>query len=174
MTGEHLKHQARRVVTGLDANGKSTIISDENTSARVATPAWTVMNLWQLNELPARVDDPGSLGPVTLLPPMGTMMYRLATFPPDSEVNEALIVESLQAMGGGDSHKEDAEIVGLHQTDTLEIITMLSGELYAVLETTETLLRPGDTFVQRGTKHAWSNRSDKPATIAALVIPATR
>jgi alkanesulfonate monooxygenase SsuD/methylene tetrahydromethanopterin reductase-like flavin-dependent oxidoreductase (luciferase family) len=37
-----------------------------------------------------------------------------------------------------------------------------------------TLLRPGDTFVQRGTKHSWSNRGDGPATFVSLTMAALR
>jgi hypothetical protein len=35
-----------------------------------------------------------------------------------------------------------------------------------VLDTEEVALTAGDTVVQRGTNHAWSNRSDKPCRIA--------
>jgi len=35
-----------------------------------------------------------------------------------------------------------------------------------VLDTQEVQLKAGDTIVQRGTNHAWSNRSTKPCTIA--------
>ena len=62
----------------------------------------------------------------------------------------------------------------MHFTETVDIVTVLSGEIYAVLETTETLLRPGDTLVQRGTIHAWSNRTDKPAMMVALMVSAKR
>ncbi|OPX05203.1 cupin domain-containing protein [Mycobacterium sp. AT1] len=174
MTGEHLKAESRRVVAGLDANGQSTIVSDENTPARIAAPTFTVMNLWQVDRLPVHVDDGDGLGRVTLMPPMGSLIYRKATFPPDSEWDAAEYQQSLQALDSGDSHDGDSGIAGFHQTDSIDIITMLDGELYAVLETTETLLRPGDTFVQRGGKHTWSNRGDTPATYVALTIPAHR
>jgi hypothetical protein len=35
-----------------------------------------------------------------------------------------------------------------------------------VLDTQEVQLKAGDTVVQRGTSHAWSNRSGRPCTIA--------
>jgi quercetin dioxygenase-like cupin family protein len=54
------------------------------------------------------------------------------------------------------------------------MVTVVSGELYAVLETAETLLRPGDTFIQRGTKHAWSNRGTEPVTVVAVMMAAKR
>lgn len=54
------------------------------------------------------------------------------------------------------------------------LVTIISGEIYAVTETGETLLRPGDCLVQRGTKHAWSNRGTEPCTLAAVHVAATR
>ncbi|MEU4418837.1 cupin domain-containing protein [Nocardia salmonicida] len=53
-------------------------------------------------------------------------------------------------------------------------MTILSGELVAILETGETTMKPGDTLVQRGTNHAWRNRGNVPATIVAIQIAATR
>ena len=40
------------------------------------------------------------------------------------------------------------------------------GEITLVLDTEEVQLRAGDTVVQRGTNHAWSNRSTRPAAVA--------
>jgi len=36
----------------------------------------------------------------------------------------------------------------------------------------EVLLKAGDVLVQRGTHHAWSNRSDEPARLAFVLIDA--
>jgi len=49
---------------------------------------------------------------------------------------------------------------------------VLSGEIWAVLDEGEVLLRAGDCLVQRGTNHAWSNRSDTPCVIAFVLIAA--
>jgi hypothetical protein len=38
----------------------------------------------------------------------------------------------------------------------------------------ETPLRAGDVLIQRGTNHAWANRSGKPARIAFVLIDAGR
>ena len=62
----------------------------------------------------------------------------------------------------------------MHATETVDIVTILSGELVAILETGETVLKPGDTLVQRGTNHAWRNRGDVPAVMVALQVAATR
>jgi uncharacterized cupin superfamily protein len=51
---------------------------------------------------------------------------------------------------------------------------VLEGEIYAVMEEEETLMRAGDVLIQRGTNHAWANRSDKTARIAFVLIDGTR
>jgi len=47
---------------------------------------------------------------------------------------------------------------------------VLSGEVYLVLDREETLLRAGDVVIQRGTNHAWANRSSAPCTMAFILI----
>jgi quercetin dioxygenase-like cupin family protein len=54
----------------------------------------------------------------------------------------------------------------MQKTRTLEFGIVLEGELVLVLDTQEVVVRKGDFVVQRGTNHAWSNKTDKPAVIA--------
>jgi quercetin dioxygenase-like cupin family protein len=54
----------------------------------------------------------------------------------------------------------------MQKTRTLDFALVIEGEITLVLDTEEVHLKAGDTVVQRGTNHAWSNRSDKPCTIA--------
>lgn len=58
----------------------------------------------------------------------------------------------------------------MHVTRTIDYAIVLAGEIYAVLDEDETLMRAGDILVQRGTNHAWANRSDAPARIAFVLI----
>jgi hypothetical protein len=156
MSEERAKAQARRVIAGVDNNGKSTIVSDENTATRVALPSFTVNDVWRVDNLPAGVGDQDTLsGEVQLHPPKNGLVVRLATFLPDSWLNPE-------------------EAMGMHFTDTVDVVTVVSGEIYAILETGETLLRPGDTIINRGNKHAWSNRSEAPATVVATMLPVKR
>ncbi|MBC3191736.1 cupin domain-containing protein [Pseudonocardia sp. C8] len=178
MTGKHLEAQARVVVSGIDENGRSTIVSDGNTTTRIAAPGFTVMDTWQVDGLPARVDAPSTLTEEPVLdPPAHGLVVRLASFPPDKEFDAAAYAESLDAFHGGDAHEgvDDSAHGGLwHETDTVDVVTVVTGELYAVMETGETLLRPGDTFVTRGVKHIWSNRTDEPVLVVATMMAATR
>jgi mannose-6-phosphate isomerase-like protein (cupin superfamily) len=164
-------------VSGLNADGKSMIESDGNTGTRVATEAFTVCQIWQVDSLPPDVLTKNALGDgASISPPLGGFAYMVTTMPPDSEWDLASgYKEALAASSEASAYIEDESgIPGMHETDTVDIVTVISGELYAVLEADETLLRAGDSFVQRGTKHAWSNRSDGPCTIVAVMMAATR
>jgi uncharacterized cupin superfamily protein len=63
---------------------------------------------------------------------------------------------------------------GMHRTETLDYAIVLEGEIYAVMDESETLLRAGDVLIQRGTNHAWANRSERTARIAFVLIDGTR
>ena len=54
----------------------------------------------------------------------------------------------------------------MQKTRTLDFCLVLDGEIVLVLDRQEVHLRAGDTVVQRGTNHAWANRSDRLCTIA--------
>jgi uncharacterized cupin superfamily protein len=49
---------------------------------------------------------------------------------------------------------------------------VLSGEIVAMMDEGEALLKAGDVLIQRGTNHAWSNRTDEPAYLAFVLIDA--
>jgi hypothetical protein len=178
MAREHLRVQARRVVVGLDDSGKSTIVADAPTPVRVATPGFTVCDIWRVDSLPMQLPaDDATTGEVLLDPPRSGFVYRVTTFPPDSEWDAATEWRaSLQEMSGADALVDDPVEgpVGLHQTDTVDIVTIISGELIAITETSETVLRPGDSLVQNGTVHTWANRGDVPCMKVALQIGAKR
>jgi uncharacterized cupin superfamily protein len=54
----------------------------------------------------------------------------------------------------------------MQKAKTLEFALVLEGEITLVLDTEEVALKAGDIVVQRGTNHAWSNRSENPCVIA--------
>jgi len=106
-------------------------------------------------------------------PPQG-YCYDISTFPPDSEWDyEGGYAKALAQAGVGEadavyeSHVAEGPgaIAGMHQTDTVDIVTVISGEIWMVVEAGETLLRAGDTVIQRGTWHTWRNRSDTPCIV---------
>ena len=60
----------------------------------------------------------------------------------------------------------------MHRTRTIDYAIVLSGEIYAVLDEGEVLLKAGDVLIQRATNHAWSNRGDRPCRIAFVLVDA--
>jgi quercetin dioxygenase-like cupin family protein len=58
----------------------------------------------------------------------------------------------------------------MHTTRSVDYAIVLSGEIWAVLDEDEVLMKAGEVLVQRGTNHAWSNRSTEPARLAFILV----
>ena len=54
----------------------------------------------------------------------------------------------------------------MQKTRTLEFGIVQEGEIVLVLDTQEVTVRAGDFVILRGSNHAWSNRTAKPAVVA--------
>jgi hypothetical protein len=175
---------SRRVVTGIDAEGRSVIVSDRETPTWVRRPTGSViMDIWRVDSLPASVDaepddEPTEGGEPVLAPPVSGVCVRIAVFPPDKDVDDESVAAyetAMEKIYGAQSRAADSSTVpGMHRTDTVDIVTVIEGEIWAVLEDGETLLRAGDSLVQRGTKHAWRNRSDRPCTLTTTMLAGVR
>ena len=172
----------RRVLTGDDAQGRSAIVQDGPSPAvRLvpARPGYRVTNLWRTAAAPAPVDAPDSIAEHQgVSPPAGGTVLRIIDIPPEpSEPQE--LKRMLDATFGSMFHDaqhapKPGEHPGMHRTDTVDYALMLEGELTAIMDKDETVLRAGDVLVQRGTNHAWANRSGKPARIAFILVSGKR
>ncbi|MCO5072998.1 MAG: cupin domain-containing protein [Rhizobiaceae bacterium] len=168
----------RRIVTGHDANGKSVIISNADSTAVYSPdgqPNVGMTDLWVQSEFPASNagnEDTTTAG-VKLSPPKNGSVCRVVEIPPDAERNFAGMHDYFSGMGAGDNlSKEKPRHPAFHTTSTLDYIFILQGEIYALVDEGEVLMRQGDCLIQRGTSHAWSNRSDKPCLLGAVLIDA--
>ena len=70
--------------------------------------------------------------------------------------------------------KREGAHPGMHRTDTVDYAIILEGEIWAVMDEGETLMRTGDVLIQRGTNHAWANRSQKTARICFVLLDGSR
>ena len=172
----------RRVLTADDAQGRSFIAEDGPSPAvRLVPerPGYRVTNLWRTAAAPAPVDAPDTIAEHQgVSPPPGGTVLRIIDIPPEPQDPQEL-ARALHATFG--SMYRDAqhapkpgEHPGMHRTETVDYALMLEGELVAVMDEGETVLRAGDVLVQRGTNHAWANRSGRPARIAFVLIAARR
>jgi mannose-6-phosphate isomerase-like protein (cupin superfamily) len=100
-------------------------------------------------------------------------VFRIIEYPPDRVRLKTLTPETFfRGMGAKPADTATRKHPGMHRTDTVDYCVVLSGEIWAVLDEGEVLLRAGDCLVQRGTNHAWSNRTEEPCVIAFVLIAA--
>ncbi|WP_163730875.1 cupin domain-containing protein [Mycolicibacterium madagascariense] len=99
----------------------------------------------------------------------------MSTIPPGGRFDRASYAQVMAYAFGAQAVSSDPKVIpGMHRTDTVDVVTIVAGELHAVLEADETVLRAGDTIVQRGTMHAWQNRSQHPVTLVSVMMDAPR
>ena len=169
----------RRIVTGDDASGRSRIIEDAAATAvrTVAErPGYRAVNLWRTEASPIPIAAPDSISQHKgILPPKnGGTVLRIIDFPPES-ADPAVRQKQIAATFGdifadADHDKRAGAHPGMHRTKTLDYAIILDGEIWAVMDDGETLMRAGDVLVQRGTNHAWANRSDRTARICFVLM----
>ena len=62
----------------------------------------------------------------------------------------------------------------MHRTESVDVGVVLEGETWLLLDDgSETRVGPGDAVVQRGTNHAWANRSDRAVRMVFAMIDGT-
>lgn len=162
--------QTRRIVTGVDAQGRSFVVSDGPSPCGFSRPASTACVLmWRTDATPAsnegNADAADGGFPSEVAPPTGSCFY-IVSYPPASTHEARAAARQTGAMRV--EHRAD----GLHATDSVDYIVMLSGEITMVLEAGEVTLRAGDTLIDRGVAHAWENRGDVDAVFASIAIGA--
>jgi len=170
--------RVRRVLTGHDAQGRSTFIADgpaPNVKEMSAMPGLVLTDLWETRGAPASNagQDDAASRPVHLEPPKNGTILRIVEFPPDSAWrNRTDGKDGFKSIGAGhvqDKHSADPM---MHKTSTVDYAIVLKGEIYAVMDTGEKLLRAGDVLVQRGTNHSWSVRTREPCIVAFVLVSA--
>ena len=169
----------RRIVTGHDPDGRSIFLSDGVAPAVQVIESFggmAVTELWRTDEAPASnagADDPA--GKENSLEPsyLGSK-FRVVEYPPDllrfsGDNREA----GFEEIGGRHAMVEDGDRhPGMHKTATVDYAIVLTGEIWAVIDEDETLMKPGDILIQRGTNHAWSNRTNESCRVAFILIDA--
>ncbi len=144
---------ARRVVTGVDEDGKSYVwldgdvhdsaVLDNKEEGRIAR------GIWAADDVPTKIEkkyDP-----------------MINWFPDHPWIpKEGVHFDLLTWQPGSGYH--------MHATESLDVGVIISGHMELILEKESTVLGPGDCFVQRGTQHAWKVVGDVPCTLAVVLI----
>ncbi|MFL6807025.1 MAG: cupin domain-containing protein [Xanthobacteraceae bacterium] len=143
----------RRFVTGHDAkNVAKVIMQGPATNAKYPSPGTVSTMIWCTDEIPAditvgeQVEDLGARILGTAPPANGTR-FAVIDFPPGNQPR-------------------------MHRTETIDYVIVLEGEIEMDMDEQTVKLKAGDVMVQRGTNHAWANRSNARARVAFVLIDA--
>ena len=142
----------RRIVTGHDDTGKSVVLSDGPNPKTLDIGSAAFHEVWITDQtptpIPATEAEPTDR-PIRTPPPANGVMVRFTEMAPGAESP-------------------------MHRTETLDVGVVLEGETWLLLDDgSETRVGPGDAVVQRGTNHAWANRSDQPVRMVFVLIDGT-
>jgi len=171
----------RRVVTGHDSNDKAVFVSDERVApvTLALLPGSEFHRLWGGDSAPRFPDDGSQPAHKTYFPPVGGFRFGLFTVPPDEgrgipdDLDVAQALAELDQLLPGLAQYMEPDDPGMHTTPTIDFEVVLSGEVTLELDDGATVqLGVGDTVVQNGTRHRWSNPGSVPATLAVFICGA--
>lgn len=143
----------RRIVTGHDRDGVAKVFVDDfasNTKQAGGGAASTL--IWSTDGTPADIpigtdfEDMGARIVGTQPPPQGSR-FAVIEFPPDAPSK-------------------------MHRTESIDYVICLEGEIDMDMDDSTVTMRAGDVMVQRGTNHAWVNRSAARARVAFVLLDA--
>jgi mannose-6-phosphate isomerase-like protein (cupin superfamily) len=165
----------RRVVTAQNDAGRSCILEDRhapNVNEVASMPGLTITELWETLRVPASNagTEDGADRPIRHEPQGGTL-FRTVEFPPDDVWRGSVDSQrAFASIGGGHTRDAASKDPMMHKSSTIDYVAVLKGEIYAVMEEGEVLLKTGDVLVQRGTNHSWSNRSSESCVLAVVLV----
>ncbi|MGN6261138.1 MAG: cupin domain-containing protein [Ralstonia sp.] len=171
----------QRIVTGNDADGRAVIVSQGPLPTVVeiaAIPGTVFHEVWSTSGNPVPIDngaDP-TVGALMLPPPKQGTRFRFVDIPPDTSEFLARGATRMQEAFTqvGDAHAStvhaDSPHPLMHRTESIDYGVVIDGEMTLVLDDSEVALAPGSVVIQRGTNHAWANRSSRPCRMLFVLI----
>jgi quercetin dioxygenase-like cupin family protein len=150
-----MTQKIRRVVTGHDAKGRSVVLSDGEARVHpLGRPGMSLGDIWATSAYPPMIApaEPDPIGEELDF----TIKDRGTRF---------RILESTPGTGEPEPW--------MHRTNTIDYAYVIEGEMCLILDDgVEVVLRQGDTVVQRGTNHAWVNRSGRKCRMLFVMMGA--
>jgi hypothetical protein len=169
----------RRIVTAIDSDGLSYIAEDGPSPAIITVPerpGYRNQNIWRTI---GRIDDPDTISDHRgLLPPVGGTIIRFIDIPPlpadPGEARRQMDAVFAKVYPDARQKGDRGRSPGMHVTDTIDYAVVMKGEIVAVMDRGETTLHEGDILIQRGTNHAWDNRSKAIVRMLFILCDARR
>jgi mannose-6-phosphate isomerase-like protein (cupin superfamily) len=173
--------QVRRLVTGHDADGKAVFAGDEQVEpvTLALLPGMEFHRLWGGDAVASFPDNGSRPDAARYFPPADGFRFAFFSIPPDGGAGapadldfDAALAEFEQKLPGMAEHLEP-DAPGMHTTASIDFGVVISGSVVLELDDgAKAVLQAGDTYVQNGTRHRWSNPTDTPAVIAVVLIGA--
>jgi mannose-6-phosphate isomerase-like protein (cupin superfamily) len=171
----------RRVVTGHDESGRAVFVSDELVTpvTLALLPGSEFHQMWGSDTRSSFPDDGSRPVAERYFPALDGFRFAFFTIPPDGGVGApadldigAALAEFEEKLPGLGEYLE-TEHPGMHTTATIDYGVVISGEPILELDDRQKLtLHPGDSYIQNGTRHRWTNEGDVPAVVAVALIGA--
>ena len=151
----------RRIITGHDENGKSIAAIDGPPARSIGEEAGGLYEIWNTegagldaSSKKDRADIEIMLSPVE----SGTKFryFQINPIPEgiSDEAIEAATAEAFEKMGATHHRVDTSRNAAMHETDTIDYIILLKGDVTLILDEEEIRLKPHDVVVQRATNHA--------------------
>ena len=171
-----------RIVTGHDAEGRA-IVAQQGPLPTVvniaAIPGTVFHEVWSTTAMPVPLDngaDP-TLAGLVLPPPKNGTRLRFVDIPPDTDEflahGAAKMNDAFTELGdaAASTVKADSPPPLMHRTESVDYGVVIEGEMTLMLDGgAQVPLKPGSVVIQRGTNHAWANRSGKPCRMLFVLI----
>lgn len=180
-----VSHNVRRIVTGHDENGKAIVLEDGAPPHVIRPehqPGLAFHELWNTRSTPCPVtateSEPTDIHRDTHPPKQGTVV-RIVDIPPEGQDGPDFDKETAKALFENVGLADNAEhtIPGrhplMHRTESIDYGIVLEGEIVLLLDDSEVVLGPGELVVQRGTIHAWTNRTENITRMLFILTDGT-
>jgi hypothetical protein len=177
MTYPGFEDSIRRIITGDDADGTSVVIIDGGPGAMMAEAGMGgLLDIWAdtMGPLDPKDHTPANLEPINLHPPKGGVKVRWFVMEPTppgvpKDVLDKATRDAFARFHASDAIHDQSRAPGMHETETLDVICLLKGDVSLMLDGDERRLKPGNIVIQRATNHAWVAHGG-PALLLAVLI----
>jgi len=168
----------KRYVMGNRPDGLSDILIEDEFNLSDEKP---YKELWLNTETPADMSAPGDpVADQQMIhePPEGGALLRVLSMPPESSrrlpTPEQMVEYHVNVLHSANvptlEYLRKARHISMHKTDTLSYSIIIEGEMWALSEGRDVLLKPGDVLIKKGCMHGWRNDSDKRCVWVAILI----
>ena len=170
----------KRVVTGHNQQGDAVLLYQGdvvNVKEIPQAPGTVFHEVWQTSTavISAQSEDV-SLGALSLAPPQGGTRIRFVDIPPDAKYLAQISKESASqafaeiGLAQASTAQSNSPHPLMHRTETIDYGIVIHGCITLILDHEEIEVPQGGVVVQRGTNHAWANRSDQVCRLAFILI----